>query len=417
MAVAILLGISSAIGEVLIRKPFMNNAQFFDSQAYKIPLVPEEKLEDRSPDKDFPSIKKMVKDAFDRGASDIHIRVGQFPRFRIKGQMLVPSGYIKVTREMYRSYLGEILTLSQMKQFAQKKELDTAIYYPGLVRCRVNCFDSLTGGGIVMRLISLSIPSIDELKLPPVLKEIVSQSQGLILVTGPTGSGKSTTIAAMIRHLNETVNKHIVTIEDPIEFVHPSQNCLISQREVGLHTYHFHQALRSALREDPDVILIGEMRDRITVEIALQAAQTGHLVLGTLHTSNAVGVVNRLLTLYNPEEQEPMRVQIVEALLAVISQTLLKTTEDKRRAVHDILINTPTMKDYLFKGNLDEAFRLMENDLEGMQTMNQAIYQLLNAQEINVKEAWAASPDPNTLERMVRTGNVDSKSSAREWMM
>jgi twitching motility protein PilT len=331
--------------------------------------------------------------------------------------MLVPSGYIKVTREMYRSYLGEILTLSQMKQFAQKKELDTAIYYPGLVRCRVNCFDSLTGGGIVMRLISLSIPSIDELKLPPVLKEIVSQSQGLILVTGPTGSGKSTTIAAMIRHLNETVNKHIVTIEDPIEFVHPSQNCLISQREVGLHTYHFHQALRSALREDPDVILIGEMRDRITVEIALQAAQTGHLVLGTLHTSNAVGVVNRLLTLYNPEEQEPMRVQIVEALLAVISQTLLKTTEDKRRAVHDILINTPTMKDYLFKGNLDEAFRLMENDLEGMQTMNQAIYQLLNAQEINVKEAWAASPDPNTLERMVRTGNVDSKSSAREWMM
>lgn len=395
----------------------MTNAQFFDSQASKQTLVPEEKLENQSPNKDLLSIKKMVKDALDRGASDIHLRVGQFPRFRISGQMLVPSGYPKVTREMYQSYLSEILTLSQMKQFAQKKELDTAIYYPGFVRCRVNCFDSLTGGGIVMRLISLSIPSIDELMLPQVLKEIVSQPQGLVLVTGPTGSGKSTSIAAMIRHLNETVNKHIVTIEDPIEFVHPSQNCLISQREVGLHTYHFHQALRSALREDPDVILIGEMRDRITVEIALQAAQTGHLVLGTLHTGNAVQVVNRLLTLYNPDEQEPMRIQIVEALLAVISQTLLKTTDDKRRAVHDILINTPTMRDYLFKGNLDEAFRLMENDLEGMQTINQAIYQLLNAQQINVKEAWAASPDPNTLERMVRTGNVDTKSSAREWMM
>lgn len=362
------------------------------------------------------SIQEMVKDALARKCSDIHIRVGQVPRFRIRGEMVAMNDFGKTTKEIFEAYLSEILTPQQRKEFAETKELDTAIFYPGLVRCRVNCFESLTGGAMVLRLITLEIPSIDELRLPQVLKKIIMSHQGLILVTGPTGSGKSTTMAAMIRHLNETVYKHIVTIEDPIEYVHPSQKCLISQREVGLHTLDFHKALRAVLREDPDVILIGEMRDRITVNTALQAAQTGHLVLGTLHTRSAINAVNRLLNLYSPEEQHAMRIQIVESLVAVIAQLLLKTTDGKRTAVHDILINTAAMRDYLLKGEEDEAMRLMATDsIEGMQLMNSALYEQVINGRITIEDAMSVSPDPNELERLMRTGGYDSAKSPRNW--
>ncbi len=362
------------------------------------------------------SIQQMVKDAFARKCSDIHIRVGQVPRFRVRGEMVAMTEFGKVTREIFEAYLSEILTPPQRKEFAETKELDTAIFYPGLVRCRVNCFDSLTGGAIVLRLITLEIPSIDELRLPQVLKKIIAYHQGLILVTGPTGSGKSTTMAAMIRHLNETESKHIVTIEDPIEYVHPSQKCLISQREVGLHTFDFHKALRAVLREDPDVILIGEMRDRITVNTALQAAQTGHLVLGTLHTRSAINAVNRLLNLYSPDEQHAMRIQIVESLVAVVAQLLLKTTDGKRTAVHDVLINTAAMRDYLFKGEDDEALRLMATDtIEGMQLMNTALYEQVITGRITIEDAMSVSPDAHELERLMRTGGYDSAKSPRDW--
>ncbi|MEW5860892.1 MAG: type IV pilus twitching motility protein PilT [Cyanobacteriota bacterium] len=363
------------------------------------------------------SIKQMVKDAYAQKASDIHIRVGQVPRYRIRGQMAETENQLRVTPEIFEQYLAEILTPAQRKQFAENKELDTAIFYPGFLRCRVNCFESLMGGAMVLRLISLDIPSIDSLGLPPVLKDIVSRPQGLILVTGPTGSGKSTTLAAMIRHLNETTNKHIVTIEDPIEFVHTSQKCLVSQREVGLHTHEFHGALRSVLREDPDVILIGEMRDRITVNTALQAAQTGHLVLGTLHTRNAINAVNRLLNLYNADEQPAMRIQITDSLVAVIAQLLLPTTDSRRTAVHDILINTPAMQDYLLKGDDEEAYRLMLDDkFDGMQVMNQALYDQMLEGRITLEAALSASPDPNDLDRRIRTGGIDASNSARTWM-
>lgn len=362
------------------------------------------------------SVKKMVKHAAAQGASDIHIRVGQIPRFRIRGKMTVMEEIPKITPELFDMFLAEILTPKQVQQFTDTKELDTAIFYPGFVRCRVNCFESLTGGAMVLRLISLDIPSIDALGLPPVLKNIISRSQGLILITGPTGSGKSTTLAAMLRHLNETAYKHVVTIEDPIEFVHPSQNCLISQREVGLHTLEFFHALRAVLREDPDVILIGEMRDRVTVNTALQAAQTGHLVLGTLHTRNAINSVNRLLNIYPPEEQEAMRLQIAESLVAVVAQLLLPTTDGQRVAVHDILINTPAMQDYLLKGNDDEALHLMKTDnIEGMQLMNQALYREILEGRITIEDATKASPDSSELDRLMRTGGYDAAQSPRDW--
>lgn len=362
------------------------------------------------------SIEKLVVTALDKKASDIHIRVAHKPRVRIRGEMVELSQEMLTTAEIFDQYLREIIPAAQRKQFRAEKELDTAIFYPNLVRCRVNCFDSLSGGAMVLRLISLEIPSIDSLRLPQVIKKIVQAPQGLVLITGPTGSGKSTTMAAAIQHLNQNFAKHIVTIEDPIEFVHNSQKSLISQREVGLHTHEFHQALRAVLREDPDVILIGEMRDRITINTALQAAQTGHLVMGTLHTRNAIDSVNRLVNLYPPDEQSIVRLQLAESLVAVIAQQLLPTTDRQRVAVHDILINTPAMKDYLIRGEEDEAFHLMKTDqIEGMQVLNQALYREILDGRITIEDAHQISPDPGELERLMRTGGYDASSSPREW--
>lgn len=363
------------------------------------------------------TIEQMVRDAHARQASDIHIRVGEPPRFRIQGQMAVPRDQVKVTPQLFEQYLAEILTPHQRQLFIENKELDTAIFYPGLVRCRVNCFESLTGGAIVLRLISLEVPSIDGLGLPEVLKYLATFSQGLILVTGPTGSGKSTTLAAMIRYMNEMTSRHIVTIEDPIEYVHSSQKCLVSQREVGLHTLEFQHALRAVLREDPDVILIGEMRDRITVDTALKAAQTGHLVLGTLHTRNAINSLNRLLNIYNPDEQPAMRIQITESLIGVVAQLLIPTTDGRRTAAHEILINTPAMQDYLLKGNEADAFQLMETGAnEGMQVMNQVLCDLVLLGKISPDEAVKASPDAGDLRRRVRNEGFDpSRSSNRDF--
>ncbi len=363
------------------------------------------------------TIEQMVKDAHARQASDIHIRVGEPPRLRIRGQIVRLSDHVAVSPDLFENYLTEMLSEQQKKLFIEKKELDTAIYYPGFLRCRVNCFETLTGGAIVLRLIPLDVPSIDGLGLPPVLKHLVTYPQGLILVTGPTGSGKSTSIAAMIRELNHSDSRHIVTIEDPIEYVHASAKCLISQREVGLHTHEFHEALRAVLREDPDVILIGEMRDRVTVDTALKAAQTGHLVLGTLHTKSAIGTVNRLLNIYNPDEQQAMRTQILESLVSIVSQQLLPTTDGRRTAIHEILLNTAAMQDYLLKGQETDAFQLMETDTsEGMQVMNQALCELILLGRISPDDAVKASPDAGDLRRRVRNEGYDpGRSSNREF--
>ncbi|NJM47981.1 MAG: PilT/PilU family type 4a pilus ATPase [Alkalinema sp. RU_4_3] len=363
------------------------------------------------------TIEALVRAAHAKGASDIHIRVGEPTRFRVRGQMLKQNDQHVVTQQLFDLFLKEMLTEEQVKRFNREQELDTAIFYPGFLRCRVNCFDSLTGGAIVLRLIPLDVPTVDGLGLPQVLKHLMGRPQGLILVTGPTGSGKSTSIAAMIRHLNEVDSRHIVTIEDPIEYVHTSINCLVSQREVGLHTQEFEHALRAVLREDPDVILIGEMRDRLSVDTALKAAQTGHLVLGTLHTKSAIGTLNRLLNIYNPEEMASMRVQITESLISVISQQLLPTTDGRRTAVHEILINTPAMSDYLLKGEETEAFQLMETDTnEGMQVMNQALCDLVLLGRISPDDAVKASPDAGDLRRRVRNEGFDpGRSSNREF--
>lgn len=256
---------------------------------------------------------------------------------------------------------------------------------------------------MVLRLIPLKILTIEQLRLPPVFKDISDSHKGLILVTGPTGSGKSTTMAAMVDYINKEHAKHIITIEDPIEFVHQSRRSLIKQREVGIHTLKFDNALKAALREDPDIILVGEMRDRETVNTALKAAQTGHLVMGTLHTNSAVKTLERILSLYNADEQEAMRMAIAESLIAIIAQGLCRTTDGKRAAYHDIMINTETVKDYVRQGKNDEILELMkQGEYDGMITTNQSLFNLYQEGRITEETALELAPTPNEMAMMLR---------------
>ncbi len=348
-----------------------------------------------------PSLEYIVRKAFESGYSDIHLGVGEVPRMRDRGEMAI-TDYPKTDYNTFMSWLYEVLSEEEVKRFKKELEFDGATQYD-FARVRINVFDTLTGPAMVMRLIPLKILTIDELGLPPVFRNISDAHKGLVLVTGPTGSGKSTTMAAMVDYINKEHAKHIVTIEDPIEFVHKSRKSLIKQREVGINTLKFDNALKAALREDPDVILVGEMRDRETVNTALKAAQTGHLVMGTLHTNSALKTIERILTLYSAEEQDAMRVAIAESLVAIIAQGLCRTTDGKRAAYHDILVNTETVKDYIRQGKYDEIHALMQDgEFDGMITTNQSLFRLYEDGRITEETALERSPTPNELAMMLR---------------
>jgi twitching motility protein PilT len=349
-----------------------------------------------------PSMEQLVKEAYDKGFSDIHLGVGEAPRFRDRGRMEIGSHPV-TDMDMFDGWLEEILTPDQIAHFRSELEFDGATQYDGMARVRINVFVSLKGPAMVLRLIPLKILTIEQLNLPPVFQDLCHYHKGLILVTGPTGSGKSTTLAAMVDYINSEMPKHIISIEDPIEFVHTSRKALIRQREVGIHTLEFENALRASLREDPDIILIGEMRDRVTINTALKAAQTGHLVFGTLHTNSAVKTIERLLGIYNPDEQEPMRIQIAESLVGVIAQSLVRTTDGKRSAIHEIMINTDAIKDYILRGQLDEIEAIIPQcSYEGMCTMNQCLFELYQAGRIDEETALENSPKPNEMAQILR---------------
>ncbi len=348
------------------------------------------------------TLEQLVREAYDKGISDLHLGVGEVPRFRERGQIIITDHPV-IDEATFFSWLREVLTNQQIELFKETLEFDGATQYEGLVRVRINIFVSLEGPAMVLRLIPLKILTMEQLNLPPVFRDLCHYHKGLILVTGPTGSGKSTTMAAMIDYINKTMPKHIISIEDPIEFVHSSQKALIKQREVGIHTLKFDNALKASLREDPDIILIGEMRDRETVNTALKAAQTGHLVFGTLHTNSAVKTIERILNLYNPDEQEPMRIQVAESLVAVIAQSLVRTTDSKRAAVHEIMINTDAIKDYIMRNQVEEIEAIIPRcNFEGMCTMNQSLYQLYEQGQITEETALEASPKPNEMAMSLR---------------
>ena len=348
-----------------------------------------------------PSLEAIVREAHRQGYSDVHLGVGEGPRFRCRGDIQRTEWPI-TDAATFASWLKELLSPTQIDSFRRDKEFDGSFGFD-FVRVRINLLDALLGPAMVLRLIPQTIPSIKELGLPEVLLEICQRPKGLVLVTGPTGSGKSTTLAAMVDHINRTMARHILTIEDPVEFVHHSQKSLIRQREVGQHTKLFDQALRAALREDPDVILIGEIRDQETLTTALEASQTGHLVFGTLHTNSAVKTVERVLGMVTPSAQTNLRLALSESLLAVIAQGLVKTTDGKRAAFHDILLNSDACKDYIQRGELEEIEAIMgRSAFEGMLTANQSLALLVEAGRVEPGDALAQSLKPNELSQALR---------------
>ena len=348
-----------------------------------------------------PSLEQIVRVAYEQGHSDVHLGIGESPRFRARGE-IIRSDWPPTEPSEFQDWLGELLTPQQIDHFRQCKEFDGAHAF-SFVRVRINLLDALKGAAMVLRLIPQKILSLDDLKLPHVLQELCAHPKGLLLITGPTGSGKSTTLAAMIDWINRNQSRHILTIEDPIEFVHESRKSLIRQREVGRHTLHFHHALRAALREDPDVILVGEIRDKETLSTAMEAAQTGHLVFGTLHTSSAVKTVERVLGMYQPEEQESVRQSLAESLMGIISQGLIQSQGGKRAAYHDLMINIEACKDYIKKGALDDVEDIMQrSEFDGMMTANQSLQRLVESGQVEADKALAVSSRPNELTQALR---------------
>lgn len=349
-----------------------------------------------------PTLEQLVREAHEKGISDLHLGVGEVPRFRERGQILLTDHPV-TDESTFFGWVREILNEQQIQQFKEHLEYDGATQYEGVARVRINIFIALNGPAMVLRLIPLKILTMEQLNLAPVFRDLCHYHKGLILVTGPTGSGKSTTMAAMIDYINKEMPKHIISIEDPVEFVHKSQKSLIKQREVGIHTLKFDNALKASLREDPDIILIGEMRDRETVNTSLKAAQTGHLVFGTLHTNSAVKTIERILNLYNPDEQGPMRIQVAESLVAIVAQSLVRTSDGKRAAVHEILINTDAIKDYIIRNEVEEIEGIIPRcNFEGMCTMNQSLYNLYEEGRLTEETALEASPKPNEMAQMLR---------------
>jgi twitching motility protein PilT len=330
-------------------------------------------------------------------ASDLHLSAGLPPMIRVHGDVRkinVPAMEHSEVHDM----VYDIMNDGQRKVYEETLECDFSFEIPNLARFRVNAFNHNRGSGAVFRTIPSKILSLEQLNCPPIFKEIAQNPRGLCLVTGPTGSGKSTTLAAMIDYINDNEFGHILTVEDPIEFVHQSKKCLVNQREVGPHTLSFSNALRSALREDPDVILVGEMRDLETIRLALSAAETGHLVFGTLHTSSAAKTIDRIVDVFPAAEKEMVRSMLSESLRAVISQTLCKTKDEQGRvAAHEIMIGTPAIRNLIRENKIAQMYSAIQTGQNiGMQTLDQNLKELVQRNVISVGEARAKASNKET---------------------
>ena len=332
-------------------------------------------------------VDPLLIEILEKGGSDLHFIAGDPPRIRLHGE-LGPLRPEKLAPEVVKQALYEIMPKKALERFESKDGADFAHTLAGRGRFRVNVMRQLNGMGAVFRAIPSKALTLDELKMPEAVRQMCRATNGLILVTGKTGSGKSTTLAAMIDDINRRVKGHILTVEDPIEFVHERKSCLISQREIGVHSPSFASAVHSALREDPDVILVGEMRDLETIRLALTAAETGHLVFGTLHTSSAAKTIDRIVDVFPGEEKDMVRSMLSESLRAVISQTLMKKNGGGRIAAHEIMIGTPAIRNLIREGKIAQMYSSIQTGgAQGMQTLDQCLTDLVAKGQVSKEEA------------------------------
>ena len=360
------------------------------------------------------NLNDLLKIAVKRGASDLHLKVGSVPMLRLRGELTPAPGGSRLTHADLMAAVSAVLPTDVRDTFADSREVDLAYSVAGLGRFRCNTFQQRGTVGMIFRVIPMRVPSIEQLLLPSVLKRIVSEERGLVLVTGTTGSGKSTTLAAMIDHINSTRTSHVMTIEDPIEYLHRDKRSIISQREVGSDTRSFSHALRSALRKDPDVILVGEMRDLETIDTALLAAETGHLVFSTLHTLDATETINRIIAVFPPHQQPQVRNQLASVIKAVVSQRLVPKADDTGRApAVEVMVSTAFIRDCIVDASKTHLIRdaiAQGTSQYGMQTFDQSIFRLYEKKIVSGEEAlrWATNVD----EFVMKMQGVRSTSEA-----
>ena len=352
-------------------------------------------------------MKELIELVVQKKASDLHISVGLPPVLRIDGK-LVQTEYEPLSAEETKALIFSILTFEQKKILEQKLELDFSYGVDGLGRFRVNAYKDRNGFAAALRTIASKIPTFEELNLPKICQQVCAKPRGLVLVTGPTGSGKSTTLAAMVGWINENRSDHIITIEDPIEYIHTSKKSVVNQRELGNDTRSFDNALRAALREDPDVILIGEMRDLETISLALKAAETGHLVFGTLHTSSASQTVDRIVDVFPPEQQPQIRIQLSNGLVAVFSQTLIPRVNPQgqvtgRVMAMEMLVNTPAIANLIREGKTAQIYSAIQTGGRlGMVTLENSLAELVKKKTIRPEDALSKSSRVEDLEKLIQ---------------
>src|SRR5438132_3738795 len=355
------------------------------------------------------SIDDLLEQMVARGASDLHVTVGTPPAIRLRGHLERIEGVESLTAENTQQLLYRVLSSEQQKQLEIKRQLDFAYAVPGVARFRVNVFFQREALGAAFRVIPHDIKSLEELGLPASLHAFTEKPRGIVLVTGPTGSGKSTTLAAIIDEINRSRSDHILTIEDPIEFVHKHKRCVVNQREIGRDSVSFGEALRAALRQDPDVILLGELRDLETISTALTAAETGHLVFGTLHTQSASSTVDRIIDVFPAEQQEQVRIMIANSLQGVVTQTLIPTADGVGRiAALEILLPDDAVRNLIRQAKIEQVYSVMQTKTAGgMQTMEQALADLALRHVVNVDDALSRSSRPDQLAGILERAGFD----------
>jgi len=354
-----------------------------------------------------PNFEELLKIMVEKGASDLHLRVPSPPVLRIDGRLVPQTELPTMTPELIEDIFNSITSNEQKELFYRDNELDFALSYPGLARFRVSILRQRDSLSMALRQVPFTIPTIDGLGLPHILKKLILKPRGLILVTGPTGSGKSTTLAAMVNHLNENDSRNIITIEDPIEYLYKNKKCLIAQRELRQDTKSFHVALKHALRHDPDVIIVGEMRDLETISTAISAAETGHLVLGTLHTTDTPQTIDRMLDMFPPEQQQQVRLQLSQVIEAVCCQTLLRRACGKGRvAAFEIMTANAAIRNLIRERKTYEITSVIQlNTMDGMQTLDQSLANLVRDHTVTIEEALTKSSNPEKLKKAVHGGH------------